>query len=188
MYEDMTDELMVELAQGGDDDAEERLIRKYKDMVRGKARIYFMAGADSEDIVQEGMIGVFKAIRGYKGEKDASFRTFAETCVNNQILSAVKAAKSRKHEPLNDSLSLSGPLADTLHSSSRTDPEALYILKEGMSKLESGSVLSDMELRIWGEYMKGRTYREIAGITGKTPKAVDNAIQRIRRKFLTRAK
>ena len=190
-YSEMQDELLVTQAQGGNADAEEYLIRKYKDVVRGKAHIYFIVGADNEDIVQEGMIGVFKAIRGYNERKHASFRTFAEICINRQILSAIKAARRQKHSPLNDSLSLSDPIADTgdktiedtLPSDGYSDPEALYILKEDMNCLGDGGVFSDMELRVWNEYMKGRTYNEIARITGKTPKSVDNAIQRTKRKI-----
>ena len=186
-----TDEILVKQAQGGNVDAEEYLIRKYKDVVRGKAHIYFIVGADNEDIVQEGMIGVFKAIRGYDERKHASFRTFAEICINRQILSAIKAAQRQKHAPLNNSLSLNGPIADegdmtledTLTSDGYADPEALYILKEDINSIEAGSAFSDMELRVWNEYMKGHTYNEIARITGKTPKAVDNAIQRTKKKI-----
>lgn len=190
-YEGMSDETLVKQAQCGDAYAEEYLIRKYKDVVRGKAHMYFIVGADNEDIVQEGMIGIFKAIRGYNDKKQTSFRTFTEICINRQILSAIKTAQRRKHAPLNNSLSLSGPitdecdrtLEDTLTSGGDADPEALYILKEDMSGIEAGNVFSDMELRVWNEYMKGHTYNEIARITGKTPKTVDNAIQRTRKKI-----
>jgi len=190
-YAGMSDELLVRQAQTGNADAEEYLIRKYKDVVRGKAHIYFIVGADNEDTVQEGMIGVFKAIRGYNEAKHASFQTFAEICINRQILSAIKAARRQKHSPLNDSLSLNGPLEDeqdktledTLKSDNYADPEALYIFKEDMNYLEDNSVFSDTELRVWNEYMKGRTYNEIARITGKTPKAVDNAIRRAKKKL-----
>jgi RNA polymerase sporulation-specific sigma factor len=187
----MTDELLVKQAQGGNADAEEYLIRKYKDVVRGKAHIYFIVGADNEDIVQEGMIGVFKAIRGYEKNRHASFQTFAEICINRQILTAIKAARRHKHAPLNNSLSFNDPLTgdedktleDTLTSDNTANPEALYILKEDMNYLEAGSVFSDMELRVWNEYLKGRTYNEIARIMGKSPKAIDNAIQRTKRKI-----
>ena len=190
-YAEMTDELLVREAQRGDADAEEYLIRKYKDVVRGKAHIYFIVGADNEDIVQEGMIGVFKAIKCYNDARHASFHTFAELCINRQILSAIKMARRQKHAPLNNSLSLSGPLSaeedktieETLPSDDFTDPEALYILKEDMNYVEDGSVFSDMELRVWNEYMKGHTYNEIAEMVGKTPKAVDNAIQRAKKKL-----
>jgi len=190
-YAGMADEMLVREAQGGNADAEEYLIRKYKDVVRGKAHIYFIVGADSEDIVQEGMIGIFKAIKGYNETKHASFNTFAEICINRQILSAIKAARRQKHAPLNNSLSLSDPLSDgedktigdTLPSDGYANPEAIYIFKEDMNYVEDGSVFSDMELRAWNEYMKGHTCSEIARMMGKTPKAVDNAIQRAKRKL-----
>jgi RNA polymerase sporulation-specific sigma factor len=190
-YAKMADERLVEQAQKGNADAEEYLIRKYKDVVRGKAHIYFIVGADNEDIVQEGMIGIFKAIKGYNEEKHASFHTFAELCINRQILSAIKAAQRQKHAPLNNSLSFSDPISaeedqtleDTLSSDNYADPEALYILKEDMNLLEENSAFSDMELKVWNEYMKGRTYNEIARLMGKTPKSIDNAIQRTKRKF-----
>jgi len=190
-FAEMADELLVREAQKGNADAEEYLIRKYKDVVRGKAHIYFIIGADNEDTVQEGMIGVFKAIKSYDESKHASFQTFAEICINRQILTAIKAAGRQKHAPLNNSLSFSDTfpdeedktIEDTLPSDNSADPEALYIFKEDMNSLEDSSVFSDMELRVWNEYLKGRTYHEIARIMGKTPKAIDNAIQRSKRKL-----
>ncbi|MCL1982578.1 MAG: RNA polymerase sporulation sigma factor SigH [Clostridiales bacterium] len=190
-YAEMADELLVKQAQAGDAGAEEYLIRKYKDLVRGKAHFFFIVGADNEDTVQEGMIGIFKAIKGYSEEKSTTFQTFAEICINRQILSAIKAAQRQKHAPLNNSLSISNPLSggddktieDTLLSCNYDDPEALYILKEDLNRIEDSSVFSDMELRVWNEYLKGRTYSEIGQIINKTPKAVDNAIQRTKRKL-----
>jgi len=140
-YSGYTEEALVKLAQEGDAEAEEYLIRKYKDVVRGKAHLYFMVGADSEDIMQEGMIGIFKAIKGYNESKQASFRTFAEICINRQIITAIKRATRLKHSPLNTSVSLSRPISDkepattleeTLSSNSNTDPEAIFLLKEDM--------------------------------------------------------
>ena len=190
-YEGMADELLVRQAQNGDPDAGEYLIRKYKDMVRGKAHLYFIVGADNEDTVQEGMIGIFKAIKAYDESRHASFQTFAEICINRQILTAIKTAGRQKHSPLNNSLSLSDPLSDkekktiedTLASGDYANPESLYIFKEDMNSLEDSSVFSDMELRVWNEYLKGRTYNEIARVMGKTPKAVDNALRRAKRKL-----
>ena len=112
-FETMEHEKLVMLAQNGDNNAEEFLIRKYKNVVRSKAHLYFMVGADSEDIVQEGMIGIFKAIRSYDRTKQASFHTFAEICINRQIITAIKRATRLKHSPLNTSVSLSKPLSDT---------------------------------------------------------------------------
>ena len=190
-YAVMADETLVKEAQCGNADAEEYLIRKYKDVVRGKAHIYFIVGADNEDIVQEGMIGIFKAIKGYDETRCASFNTFAEICINRQILTAIKAARRQKHSPLNNSLSFSNPLSDgedktiedTLTSDGFADPETLYIFKEDLNYVEDSSIFSDMELRAWNEYMKGHTYIEIARIMGKSEKAVDNAIQRAKRKL-----
>lgn len=193
-YAELDDETLVSLAQGGDENAEEYLIRKYKDVVRSKAHLYFMVGADSEDIVQEGMIGIFKAIRSYNKAKAASFHTFAEICINRQIITAVKRATRLKHSPLNTSVSLSRPLSDsepdttleeTLSSDSNTDPEALFLLKEEMDFIEGNGaeIFSDLELSVWNEYLKGKSYTQIAEITGKSPKAIDNAIQRTKRKL-----
>lgn len=195
-YKNCSDEALVMMAQGGDAEAEECLIRKYKDVVRGKAHLYFIVGADSEDIVQEGMIGIFKAIRSYKDSREASFRTFAEICINRQILTAIKAAGRQKHIPLNTSLSIDSPvsgsdadqektLGDTLSLGKAGDPESLLILKEEMDCLEGkgADIFSDMELQVWNEYLKGRTYTQIAESIGKTPKTVDNAIQRTKRKL-----
>lgn len=193
-YEEITDEELVTLAQEGEEIAEEFLIRKYKDVVRSKAHLYFMVGADSEDIVQEGMIGIFKAIRSYNSTKQASFHTFAEICINRQIITAIKRATRLKHSPLNTSVSLNKPLSETepnttleetLSSNSNTDPEALFLLKEDMGYIEGNGaeIFSDLELTVWNEYLKGKTYLEIAEITGKPAKAIDNAIQRTKRKL-----
>lgn len=191
---ELADENLVSLAQAGDQNAEEFLIRKYKDVVRSKAHLYFMVGADREDIVQEGMIGIFKAIRSYNKTRQASFHTFAEICINRQIITAIKRATRLKHSPLNTSVSLNKPLSDnepdktleeTLFSNSNTDPEALFLLKEDMDYIEGNgaSIFSDLELSVWNEYLKGRSYLQIAEITGRSPKAIDNAIQRTKRKL-----
>lgn len=193
-YLELSDEKLVLLAQEGDANAEEYLIRKYKDVVRSKAHLYFMVGADGEDIVQEGMIGIFKAIRSYNKTKQASFHTFAEICINRQIITAIKRATRLKHSPLNTSVSLSKPLSEaepettleeTLSASSNTDPEALFLLKEDMGYIEGNGqeIFSDLELSVWNEYLKGKSYQKIAEITGKSPKAIDNAIQRTKRKL-----
>lgn len=193
-FETMEHEKLVMLAQNGDNNAEEFLIRKYKNVVRSKAHLYFMVGADSEDIVQEGMIGIFKAIRSYDRTKQASFHTFAEICINRQIITAIKRATRLKHSPLNTSVSLSKPLSDTepdttleevLSSNSNTDPEALFLLKENMGYIEGNGadIFSDLELSVWNEYLKGKSYIQIAEITGKSTKTIDNAIQRTKRKL-----
>lgn len=190
----LSDEELVQLAESGDEVAEEYIIRKYKDVVRSKAHLYFMVGADSEDIVQEGMIGIFKAIRGFNKDKETSFRTFAEICINRQILTAIKRAGRMKHSPLNTSLSLSNPLwedelettlEDTISGDGAADPEKIVIRKEEMDYLDErgAEIFSDLELKVWNEYLYGKTYTEIAQSTGKTPKAIDNAIQRTKRKL-----
>lgn len=190
----LTEEALVALAQRGDEEAEERLIRTYKEVVRLKARLYYMAGADRDDIVQEGMIGIFKAIRSYDPERQTSFHTFAELCINRQIISAIKQAARMKHSPLNTSVSLSHPvseeqsavtLAELIPNDSDSDPESLFLLKEAVDYLEGkeqGS-FSNFEYLVWKEHLKGKNYHEIAEAFGKTPKSIDNAIQRTKRKI-----
>jgi RNA polymerase sporulation-specific sigma factor len=193
-YADYSDEQLVGAAQSGDEDAGEFLIRKYKDVVRKKAHLYFMVGADSEDIMQEGMIGIFKAIKGYDCSKATSFRTFAEICINRQIITAIRMAGRLKHSPLNTSVSLNRPISDTdpvktleetLSSSRTTDPEALFLMKETMNFIagKGEDIFSDFELKVWNEYLQGKTYLEIAEAMEKSPKAIDNAIQRTKRKL-----
>lgn len=190
----VTEEDLVRLAQSGDEEAEEFLIRKYKDVIKAKGRLYYMAGADWDDIVQEGMIGIFKAIRGFDDSKQVSFRTFAELCINRQLITAIKQATRMKHSPLNTSVSLSRPvsgdekaatLAETLSSDSNTDPVALLLLKEVMGDLEGNgnNLLSNLEHRAWNLYRRGKSYGEISEELGKTMKSVDNAIQRTKRKL-----
>lgn len=193
-YKDLLDEELVEKAQYGDDEAEEVLIRKYKEVIRTKAHLYFMVGADSEDVVQEGMIGLFKAIRSYEQEKAASFRTYADVCINRQILSAVKHATRLKYSPLNTSVSLYSDdssdnnemsIAEWLASGTEDDPEAILIMKEKMALIEKEgkNFFSDMENKVLSEFLQGKTYTEIGQDLGKSSKSIDNAIQRIRKKL-----
>jgi RNA polymerase sporulation-specific sigma factor len=192
--EKFIEEQLAILAREGNEEAEEYLIRKYKEVVKTKAHLYFIAGADRDDIVQEGMIGIFKAIKGFDPSRQASFRTFAELCINRQIITAIKQATRRKHSPLNTSVSLSKPmdgeaktvtLAETLSTGSDSDPVAQLLLKETMDILEgSGSdFFSSLEQCAWTHYLQGKTYREIAEILEKSPKSIDNAIQRTKRKM-----
>ncbi|MCB6994089.1 RNA polymerase sporulation sigma factor SigH [bacterium 210820-DFI.6.37] len=194
-YGKLTDDQLVEAAQSGNLDAEEYLIRKYKDMVRTRSQLYFIMGADGEDVVQEGMIGLFKAIRSYNAKKDASFHTFAEVCVNRQILTAIKMASRMKHSPLNTSVSLNKPvseedaeatLEETLRSDSNSDPEAQLMVKDVVKSIISNEekIFSPFEMRVWSEYLQGKDYRAIAEDLGKSTKAVDNAIQRTKKKIL----
>lgn len=189
----MTDEVLAGLAQAGDREAEDILIRRYVEMIRGKAHLYFIVGADSEDVIQEGMIGLFKATHDYSGNREATFKTFAELCINRQILTAVKTASRRKHQPLNDSVSLSTPVDETgggtleesLGGDMASNPEAVFMENTLSSLLtdENSTLFSSMERRVLKEYLAGKKYPEIAQSLGKSYKAVDNAMQRIRRKI-----
>jgi RNA polymerase sporulation-specific sigma factor len=192
-FQSMTDEELAALAEQGDAAAAEYLIQKYKELVKSKAHLYFMLGADRDDIVQEGMIGIFKAIKNYDVEKGASFKTFADLCINRQIITAIKSASRHKHSPLNHSLSLDKPVAEgeyaqtlgeTLAAGIQTDPEAVYLMGEMAGLLLSGEdrFLSAFERLVLQEMMSGKNYRDIAKEQGKSDKSVDNAIQRIRRK------
>lgn len=195
-YEQKKDEELVLMAQNGDEAAQEYLLDKYKSLVRAKSRAYFLIGADSEDIIQEGMIGLYKAVRDYNEEKNASFRSFAELCVNRQMITAIKAATRQKHQPLNSYVSLNRPVyeeeseqtyMDFLQSSSSAllNPEALLIGQENKSFLENQMVknLSSFETRVLVLYLQGRSYFEIAHVLDKPEKSIDNALQRVKKKL-----
>ena len=194
-YDSMTDEQVVRLAQGTDSQALEYLLNKYKNFVRTKARSYFLIGADHEDIVQEGMIGLYKAIRDYKVEKLSSFRAFAELCVTRQIITAIKTATRQKHIPLNSYISLNKPiyeedsdrtLLDVITEEGISDPEEMNIDREDLSVIEGkiGQMLSDLEKDVLVRYMEGKSYVEIADEMHRHVKSIDNALQRIKRKLL----
>ena len=191
----LTDEQLCKIAQEGSSTAEEMLIEKYKGLVKKKAQAYFIAGAEAEDVVQEGMIGLFKAIRNYDFERDAGFKTFAGVCINNQILTAIKNADRAKHYPLNDSVSLSKEieyksdvltLGDILMASINEEPEHKVIFEETVNFLKSpeSELFSKFEWEVLDLKLKGHNYREIATRLNKEPKNIDNAIQRIRKKIL----
>ena len=193
--ERMADEQAVLLAQGGSGEALEYLLNKYKNFVRTKARSYFLIGADHEDIVQEGMIGLYKAIRDYRAEKLSSFRAFAELCVTRQIITAIKTATRQKHIPLNSYVSLNRPiyeedsdrtLMDVITEESRSNPEEMFIDREDLSVIEGkiGQMLSDLEKNVLVRYMEGKSYVEIAAEMHRHVKSIDNALQRIKRKLL----
>lgn len=190
----MLDEEIVEYARGGDTKALEYLINKYKNFVKAKARTYFLIGADREDIIQEGMIGLFKAIRDFKEDKLSSFRAFAELCITRQIITAIKTATRQKHIPLNSYVSLNKPvfdeesdrtLLDVLSYSSITNPEELMINREDFLAIESKviKILSNLELQVLVLFLKGRTYTEIAKDLNRHVKSIDNALQRVKRKL-----
>ncbi|MBR5123075.1 MAG: RNA polymerase sporulation sigma factor SigH [Anaerotignum sp.] len=196
IYKSAKDEELVLMAQDGDDAAQEYLLDKYKSLVRAKSRAYFLIGADSEDIIQEGMIGLYKAVRDYNEEKNASFRSFAELCVNRQMITAIKAATRQKHQPLNSYVSLNKPVyeeeseqtyMDFLQSdsSSLLNPEALLIGQENKHFLEDQMVknLSSFETRVLLLYLQGRSYFEIAHVLDKPEKSIDNALQRVKKKL-----
>ena len=194
-YDSMTDEQVVRLAQGTDSQALEYLLNKYKNFVRTKARSYFLIGADHEDIVQEGMIGLYKSIRDYKEEKLSSFRAFAELCITRQIITAIKTATRQKHIPLNSYISLNRPiyeedsdrtLLDVMTDEGLSNPEELLIDREDLSMIEGriGQMLSDLEKQVLVRYMEGKSYVEIADEMGRHVKSIDNALQRIKRKLL----
>ena len=193
-FAEFTDEQIVSLAQHADGQALEFLLNKYKNFVRSKARSYFLIGADHEDIVQEGMIGLYKAIRDYRQEKLSSFRAFAELCITRQMITAIKAATRQKHIPLNSYVSLNRPiyeddnertLLDTLSENMSTNPEELLISQEDFSVIEGrlGEMLSPFEKDVLVHYLDGRSYQEISDLLGRHVKSVDNALQRIKRKL-----
>ena len=193
-YDGMTDEEVVALCHDGDSRAVEYLLNRYKNFVRSKARSYFLIGADHEDIVQEGMIGLYKAIRDYRADKQASFRAFAELCVTRQIITAIKTATRQKHIPLNSYVSLNKPLyddesdrtlLDVIIEGKTSSPEDLLISQENLQtiNLRIGEVLSDLEQDVLAAYLDGKSYQEIAKMLGRHSKSIDNALQRVKRKL-----
>ena len=194
-FESMTDEQVVALAQETDGAALEYLLNKYNNFVRTKARSYFLIGADHEDIVQEGMIGLYKAIRDFKEEKLSSFRAFAELCITRQIITAIKTATRQKHIPLNSYISLNKPiyeedsdrtLLDVITEEGMSNPEDMMIDREDLSFIEGriGQMLSGLEKEVLVRYMEGKSYVEISEEMGRHVKSIDNALQRIKRKLL----
>jgi RNA polymerase sporulation-specific sigma factor len=189
-----TDEEIIREAKAGDDKALEFLINKYKSFVRAKARTYFLIGADREDIIQEGMIGLYKAIRDFRGDKLSSFRAFAELCITRQIITAIKTATRQKHIPLNSYISLNKPifdedsdrtLMDVISEESISDPEEMMINREEFAGIEvkMGEILSSLEWEVLSLYLQGRSYQEIAVVLNRHVKSIDNALQRVKRKL-----
>jgi RNA polymerase sporulation-specific sigma factor len=193
-YASMADEDIVALCRGGDNVAEEYLLNKYKNFVRSKARSYFLIGADHEDIVQEGMIGLYKAIRDFRPDKLSSFRAFAELCITRQIITAIKTATRQKHIPLNSYVSLNKPLydeesdrtlLDVIIEGRATNPEELIIGQEDLKSINHkiDEVLSGLEQEVLRAYLDGKSYQEIADNLGRHVKSIDNALQRVKRKL-----
>ena len=195
IYDGYTDEdLLARIRACQGDDALDYLINKYRNFVRSKARSYFLIGADREDIVQEGMIGFFKAIRDFREDKPSSFRAFAELCVTRQIITAIKTATRQKHIPLNSYVSLNKPiydedsdrtLLDVLSGARISDPEELVISREEFVDIEQKmeEILSDLEWRVLMSYLDGKSYQEIAVDLHRQVKSIDNALQRVKRKL-----
>ena len=189
-YEAFSDEELIEKLRQGEDDITDYILEKYKPLVRKKTNAMYLIGGETEDLIQEGMIGLFKAIRDYKPDKDASFYHFAELCINRQLYSALEASNRKKHQPLNSYISLSDQeqqsavAAEFLVDRERT-PEQMVIeqelWEEYKKRLEQN--LSKMENKVLQYYLDGNHYIQIAEIMGKSPKSIDNALQRIRQKI-----
>lgn len=193
-FEHLTDDALVTQVHQGNADALDFLISKYRLFVKAKARSYFLIGADKEDIIQEGMIGLYKAIRDFKGDKLSSFRAFAELCITRQIITAIKTATRQKHIPLNSYISLDKPiydedsertLMDVITSPISDDPEHLMIHREDYSLLEKkmAEVLSELEQQVLVRYLEGQSYNEISEELNRHVKSIDNALQRVKRKL-----
>ncbi|KMK90868.1 RNA polymerase sporulation sigma factor SigH [Rossellomorea marisflavi] len=190
----MDDEAIIEAVHQGHSEALDYLIKKYRNFVRAKARSYFLIGADKEDIVQEGMIGLYKAIRDYREDKLTSFKAFAELCITRQIITAIKTATRQKHIPLNSYVSLDKPiyddesdrtLLDVISGAKVMDPEALIINREEFDNMEDkmAELLSDLERKVLALYLDGQSYQEISEELNRHVKSIDNALQRVKRKL-----
>lgn len=198
-FDKYTDEELVELTRNGNSLAEEYLLEKYKNLVRSKVRSYFLNGGNDEDVIQEGMIGLFKAIRDYSSDKETLFSTFAELCVTRQIITAVKKSTRQKHMPLNNYVSLNKAVddespektfMDVLLVSEENDPEFMFINQE--DKKSAYEIIEDdlskLEKSVLGMYLEGLSYNEIAEKLDKTTKSIDNALQRLKKKLDGRLK
>ena len=192
--ENLTDEQLVRIAQSGDDEALEAILSRYKNLVYSKSKPYFLAGADDDDIIQEGFIGLYKAVKDFDADRFPFFKVFAGVCVTRHIITAVKAASRKKHQPLNSYVSLDKntydddsdtTLLDVMAFNELQDPEAILIDRERVDGMEYkiNKVLSKLETEVLVCYLEGLSYSEIAAKLGKDTKAVDNAIQRIKKKL-----
>lgn len=192
--ENLTDEQLVKIAQSGDNEALEAILSRYKNLIYSKSKPYFLAGADDDDIIQEGFIGLYKAVKDFDGDRFPFFKVFAGVCVTRRIITAVKAASRKKHQPLNSYVSLDKntydddsdtTLLDVMAFDELQDPEAILIDRERVDGMEYkiNKVLSKLETEVLVYYLEGMSYSEIAGKLGKDTKAVDNAIQRIKKKL-----
>ena len=187
-YDGIKDEELISRFKNGESEILDYLMEKYKNMVRKKARTMFLIGGENDDLIQEGMIGLFKAVRDYQPDRDAAFQTFASICVDRQIYNAIQSSNRQKHQPLNSYISLSeqdGENEEHLGDNWGENPESIIIDQENVQDLEQEitATLSPMENQVLEYYLAGNGYGEIAQIMGKTPKSIDNALQRIRIKI-----
>ncbi len=193
-YQELKDEELLVMSSRGNKHAEEELLCRYKNYVRKKVRPYFLVGADTDDIVQEGMIGLYKAIRDYKVNKNDNFKAFADLCITRQVITAVKTSLRNKHAPLNSYISLNRPVYDDDNSmtfydlitkATASDPEEVVIDNETTKEINDKIVntLSKFEYLVFKRFLQGNSYAEIAEETGKTLKSIDNALQRIKKKI-----
>lgn len=187
-YDGIKDEELISRFKNGESEILDYLMEKYKNMVSKKARTMFLIGGENDDLIQEGMIGLFKAVRDYQPDRDAAFQTFASICVDRQIYNAIQSSNRQKHQPLNSYISLSeqdGENEEHLGDNWGENPESIIIDQENVQDLEQEitATLSPMENQVLEYYLAGNGYGEIAQIMGKTPKSIDNALQRIRIKI-----
>ncbi|MFA9432591.1 RNA polymerase sporulation sigma factor SigH [Egicoccus sp. AB-alg2] len=189
----LTDEALVDRARGGDETATTELLLRYRPLAQARARNYFLVGGDQDDLAQEAMLGLFKAVRDFSPRSGASFRSFAELCITRQVLTAVRGATRHKHRPLNTSVSLDRPhdsrpdvtIGEVLPATDAPDPLAVVVADDDLGRLRAAldASLSGLEAQVLGLYVEGRTYEEIADRLGRHVKAVDNALQRVKRKL-----
>ena len=199
-YKSYTDEEIIALCHQGEDTAIDYLLEKYKPLVRKKARTLYLIGGDNDDLIQEGMIALYKAIRAYDSERESSFASYAALCIDHQLYNVIKGANRLKNSPLNTYISLYSPmsndgdstsretLADTLQPSELINPEDIVIDKENVTDIESAieKRLSKFEQEVVSLYIDGCHYQQIAATPGKSPKSIDNALQRIKHKLSNR--
>ncbi len=190
-YQEMSDEQLIGQLRSGDSGVMDYILDKYKPLVRKKANAVFLIGGETDDLIQEGMIGLFKAVRDYDGGKEASFFSFAELCITRQLYKAVEASNRKKHAPLNTYISFYSEtgeeghsLAETLTTGGMGDPEQMIIDQENLKQFWDGlrEHLSPMEQQVLDEYLQGNNYQQIAEHMNKPPKTIDNALQRIKTK------
>lgn len=190
-YESQSDEELIERLRRGEEEIMDYLMEKYKNLVRGKAKALFLIGGDSDDLIQEGMIGLFKAVRDFMPDRDSSFYHFAQLCIARQMYTAVEASKRKKHAPLNSYISLYGDDSDgiqmieMLGGMDESNPESLMINRESLTDFQRKvrTALSPMEQEVLNYCLQGLQYTQIAEIMGREPKAIDNAIQRVKKKL-----